>query len=205
MVVLIVLVTGGIVGVAFGHGDGGGQITGLYKTGCGPCHGRPLNNYEGNKLPDGSQAPYQLTIDGNNEITVGTTETYTVRLVAFPPNPITGGIDAAIENSSGVKDPGMAAGLNTQKVFDEITHAPDLTPWETTGTNGRIWQFTWTPSAPGTYTLYVAANAANGDTRTNDIAVLWMNTPDGLRDAWYRYWSGGQVGVGQMGYMITVN
>lgn len=210
--VLIVVLSGAISGVAMGHINGGGEIVGLYKTGCAPCHGRQgVNNYEGNLLPDGSQAPYQLTIDGNHSTTVGKTETYTVHLVALPMS-LTGGIDVAIEDSNGNKAPGLSPGLNTQKVewANEITHFglfEFLTgnAWEVAAVNGRIWQFTWTPPAPGTYTLYVAANAANGDTKSNsEVYLLWSTAPDGLGDAWYRYWSGGQVGVGRLGFTITV-
>lgn len=165
-----------LLGAAIAGGYPTGK-TDKYRTGCGPCHGSqpgPAGKIE-------VQAPAHMQ--------AGITGTFYVALVAAPPGPI-GGINAAVTDQYGNEMDGLAADQNTKVMTGgqgkpQITHKSIDEPLGLRLSAGRAWSFTWTPPADtpeGEYTLYIAANAANGDGRANFDLM-----PAGAGDAWYTH------------------
>lgn len=170
--VTVILLSVLVSGIAVGSENG--SKTGLFATGCGAgigCHS-PANG-----------TPGAVIIDGPATMAAGQTATFNVKLVALPLGPV-GGIDAAVVDGSGAKAGGMAAVSNVQVKFgNEVTHVPtmNIPAVGNKPVNERMWSFNWTaPSAPGTYTLKVAGNAANGDGKSNTLPL-----PAGVNDTWY--------------------
>lgn len=175
LAVSAIVLTGVIVTAASGMSGG---APGNYKTGCTPCHGSQSGNLKNATPPGPDQPTGKVTITGATQASVGQKETYSVQLdPSSLPLGVDGGIDAAIEDQNGNQVGGLAPGQNTKNpapnVDNEIVQS---------GTTSRSWTFDWTPSASGTYTLYVAANAVNGDTLADgDSSPL----PYLARDHWY--------------------
>lgn len=155
-ILLIALTAGGALA------DGSGK-SGMYATGCAPCHG--------------SQAglPSKVIIDGPTMLSPGQTGTFTVALIGAPPG-LAGGIDAAITDSQGIKSGILAAGTNTKNVDNqEIVQSESL--------NVRVWTFNWTAPPVDTmanFRLKISLVAANGDGAAN-----YDQLPAGAGDAWY--------------------
>lgn len=165
VLVTVVLISSAIVsGIAVGSESG--SMTGKYATGCTPCHGTTQGTLG------------TVMISGPTAMAPGETATFDVKLAAMPLGPV-GGIDAAVVDAGGAKAGTMTAGSNTQVKFgNEVTHVVTVASQPV---NGRLWSFEWTaPAAPGTYTLKIAANAANGDRKQNLLPL-----PSGVNDTWY--------------------
>lgn len=168
-VVTVILISVMVSGIAVGSENG--SKTGLYATGCAPCHG----------TTQGTLGTF--IIDGPTTMAPGQTVTFNVKLVAMPVGPV-GGIDAAVVDNNGAKAGTMAAVSNVQVKFgNEVTHIPtmNIPGVGNKPVNERMWSFDWTaPAMPGTYTLKMASNAANGDGKMNILPL-----PEGVNDTWY--------------------
>lgn len=160
MLVAAVLLVAATAGGALAGSSG---KSGLYATGCSPCHGSQPG-------PVG-----KVLINGPSMLSPGETGEFTVMLIGAPPGP-RGGIDAAIVDNQGAKSGILAAGTNTKNAGDqEVVHSGSL--------SGRVWTFQWTaPQVDGmaNFRLQISVMAANGDGAAN-----YDELPLGAGDAWY--------------------
>lgn len=130
-------------------------ITGVTRksggSGCSPCH-------------TGASIDGVVTISGPTTLKVGQTGTYTLTISSGTL------IGCDIAASSGTLTKISSA---LQLLGDEVTHSQKMT--------GTSVQFTWTPSATGTQTLYATGartSKSGGWGHANDFSVTV--TPDGL-------------------------
>lgn len=179
-IVIIASITAvAVLVIAFSAGIATGSVGGVdnhYKTGCGPCHGSTESTLGKLVMADTSEPTGALS-NGPSTMKPSEKRTFAVALVAAPPG-VSGGIDAAVEDSNGNKVGTMAGGQNTRARIgnQEINQKPLAL-----SVTGRVYTFDWTaPTTPGTYTLYVASVAANG-TGGPDFDSL----PEGVRDGWF--------------------
>ena len=131
--------------------DSDGMI-GRSTTGCGGCHGNNatagLNvtvNQPVNRIRPGQQADFSVVIAQAAQAA--------------------GGLNLAIRNAQQQNIGQINAGVGSKVVNDELTHQQ---PKPFVG--GQVdFPFTWTaPAQHGTYTLTLAANAVNGNNRSDD-------------------------------------
>lgn len=132
-----------------------GGKTGSSQSGCGGCHGGQ-NNATAVSLREGA---------GPFTVQAGASKSFTA--VVAHATLTKAGMNLSIKNSSDVNAGTYSAMSNCFSSGGEITQ-----PSPATMSNGEAeFGFTWTaPSTPGTYTLYMAGNAVNGNGNANGDA-----------------------------------
>lgn len=132
-----------------------GGKTGSSQAGCGGCHGGQ-NNATAVSLREGA---------GPFTVQAGASKSFTA--VVAHATLTKAGMNLSIKNSSNVNAGTYSAMSNCFSSGGEITQ-----PSPANMSNGEAeFGFTWTaPSTPGTYTLYMAGNAVNGNGNANGDA-----------------------------------
>lgn len=137
-----------------------GGKTGSSQAGCGGCHGGQ-NNATAVSLREGA---------GPFTVQAGASKSFTA--VVAHASLTKAGMNLSIKNSSNVNAGTYSAMSNCFSSGGEITQ-----PSPANMSNGEAeFGFTWTaPSTPGTYTLYMAGNAVNGNGNANGDAWNILN------------------------------
>ena len=141
------------------HASSGG-ISGRSQNGCGGCHGSQ-NSATSVFLRQGA---------GPFSVQAGATRSFTA-VVAH--NSLTkAGMNLSIKNSSNINSGSYSGTNNCSSSGGELIHT---SPVNMSGGEAEF-AFTWTaPNTPGTYTMYMAGNAVNGNGGTSGDLWNLMN------------------------------
>jgi hypothetical protein len=116
-----------------------------------------------------------------DKIYAGTTDTFRISVSNPDSRDVAAGFDLDVNDTPGTANvtsltaiPGTNTYVTTDTFFYDLSSLTQSAPQSFNGTDSAVWSFLVTvPDTPGTYQIYAAGNAVDGDSATADTEDHW--------------------------------